>query len=131
MSNDDDALDEQDTLFDVLDVEEPEEAELTFEQIVSSQAKEVFDAWYENWYVGRYTQNVGHIIKTFKAGLEAGVTPDDLFYAANILGRDAKQITEFSLQWALSQVFKEKARNLQAVDITDREENKTYGEGFE
>lgn len=135
MSHDTSPLDDgQPDLFDVVDdVEIPVAAETqaSYEKRMGQIAKTVFDPWYESWYIGRYTQSPGHIIKVFTAGIKAGVSADDLFWAANILGKDTKPITEFSLQWALSQVFKEKERTLKAVDITDREYNKEYGQGFE
>lgn len=113
---------EQLALFDV-----PEPVE-TFEQTVSRQAKEIFDLWYEQWYVGRYTQNVGHIIKIFKMALSAGVTVDDVFWAANILGREATPISEFSLQKGLGQVQREKKRQNASTDFMDKSVSGGYGE---
>lgn len=103
--------------------------ELTLEQKVNKKAREIFTEWYDLWYVGRYTQKAGHIIKVFKAALNASVAPDDIFWAANILGKDQKPITELNLQWALGQVFQEKKRENASVDFTDKQTG-GYGETF-
>lgn len=103
--------------------------ELTLEQKVNKKAREIFTEWYDLWYVERYTQKAGHIIKVFKAALNASVAPDDIFWAANILGKDQKPITELNLQWALGQVFQEKKRENASVDFTDKQTG-GYGETF-
>lgn len=105
------------------------EVPLTYEQILNKKAREIFTEWYDLWYVGRYTQKAGHIIKVFKAALNASVHPDDIFWAANILGKDQKPITELNLQWALGQVFKEKKNENAAVDFMDKRDG-GYGESL-
>lgn len=121
---------EQLALFDAPEEPAPPPVELTPEQKINKTATDIFKAWYESWYVGRYTQKPGMIIRVFKAALSAGVHPDDIFWAANILGKDQKPITELALQWALGQVFKEKKKENASIDFMDKSASQGYGDTF-
>lgn len=121
---------EQLALFDAPEVPAPPPVELTPEQMINKTATEIFKAWYESWYVGRYTQKPGMIIRVFKTALLAGVDPDDIFWAANKLGKEQRPITELALQWGLGQVFKEKKQENASIDFMDKSISQGYGETF-
>lgn len=98
--------------------------EPSWEELVDEKAKEVFLLWYDHWYKGRYHQRPATIIKAFKEAIDAGILPDDLWWASCILGKEAKEITSLNIQWALSEVHKEKAASHAAIDLTDKNRGK-------
>lgn len=64
----------------------------------------VFNAWYEKWYKGRYTQSVGQIISVIKKALLDGFAVEELAAALEHLGRGQQVITAPSIQYAVQHV---------------------------
>lgn len=110
---------EQPSLFGEDEIEHVE----TPESRAGKEASDIFKRWYVQWYEGRYTQSVGHIIKEMKKAILAGIDPYDLEWAANILGEKEQVVTGPSLQFALSQVNRYKELNGEdSVSTTDEKE---------
>lgn len=91
---------EQGSLFSEEEIDHME----TPESKAGKAASEIFKRWYVQWYEGRYTQSVGHIVKVFKKAILAKIPAYDVEWAANILGEKEQPITEASLQFALAEV---------------------------
>lgn len=79
-----------------------------------SLAVQLFQPWYDKWYVGRYTQPPGQIIPLLKSALLSGIPTKQLGIAIDAMGRSQQVFTAPSLQYAIMQAEKA-AKNREAA----------------
>lgn len=87
----------------------------TDEEKAGKMAREVFRRWYGEYYVGRYTQKIPHIMKVLRDFIllhviEHNRSLDDVSGALEVLGKQQSPITMPALQFGLSKHFALKKR---------------------
>lgn len=71
-----------------------EEKELTPGQ----RANKIFKEWYAPFYKGKYTQEVGHIMRVLTQAIKHDINEEELRLALKELGKNRQAVTSLSLQ---------------------------------
>lgn len=81
-------------------------AKVDADKNAGSAASRLFQAWYDRWYEGRYTQPPGQIMALVKNALLNGIPEGKLAIAMDRMGKNQSVFTPASLQFALMQAEK-------------------------
>lgn len=81
------------------------------DRAAGSQAKEIFDVWYERWYRNRYVQKPAEIMPVIKGALLNGNDPETVKIAMNDLGSTRQVISTRTIQYSIDRALREYKRN--------------------
>lgn len=94
-------------------------AKVDADKSAGSTASKLFQAWYDRWYEGRYTQPPGQIMTLVKQALLNGIPEGKLALAMDHMGKNQSVFTPVSLQFALMQAEKIEKRREEAGAHSD------------
>ena len=89
-------------------------AQVPADRKAGTESGEIFKEWYDEWYIGRYTQPPSQIIALIKQTLLNGLDPDSVRSAMHHLGRGQQVVSTHSLQYAIQHAKKAAERRRQA-----------------
>lgn len=104
-------MNDSDDLMDLLPIPGLEPPPDPPEVVAGKIAGEIFRPWYKEYYEGRYTQSIPHIMKVLKKVvldlmLNGTTSKEDIAQALAHVGKSQQVVTPLTLQYSLSRLAK-------------------------